>query len=78
MELVEGITLEEAWPSLEVEDIYDICKQLGQIVKDLRQLKQDPTCLFIGRLKSNSPEEENHRSVEKSIKGLCVISYSPT
>ena len=48
MELVEGVTLEDAWPDLEVEEKYEVCSQLSMILQDLRELKQDPDNQFIG------------------------------
>lgn len=50
MQLVEGITLEQAWPNFDIEDKYEICQQLQRILEDLRQLKQDPSSPFIGML----------------------------
>jgi len=50
MQMVEGITLEECWPDLTVENRLGICKQLHYIVDSLRQLRQDPTDQFIGEL----------------------------
>ncbi|CZR69067.1 uncharacterized protein PAC_18968 [Phialocephala subalpina] len=48
MQLVEGITLEQAWPNFDIEDKYEICKQLQRILENLRQLKQDPSSPFVG------------------------------
>lgn len=48
MQLVGGITLEQSWPDLSVEERLDICKQLRHIVGNLRQLRQDPADQFIG------------------------------
>jgi len=49
MQLVEGITLEQSWPDLDVEGRLDVCTQLYHILEDLRQLKQDPMDQFIGK-----------------------------
>ncbi|OBT60385.1 hypothetical protein VE03_10145 [Pseudogymnoascus sp. 23342-1-I1] len=48
MELVDGVTLEEAWPDLDVEEKLDICNQLRPMLQDLRGLQQDPSDKFIG------------------------------
>ncbi|KFY39364.1 hypothetical protein V494_04012 [Pseudogymnoascus sp. VKM F-4513 (FW-928)] len=48
MELVDGITLEQAWPDLDVEEKLDICYQLRPMLEDLRGLRQDPSDTFIG------------------------------
>ncbi|KUJ14488.1 phosphotransferase enzyme family protein-like protein [Mollisia scopiformis] len=48
MQLVEGVTLEQAWPDFDIEHKYEICLQLQRILDDVRQLKQDPTSPFIG------------------------------
>jgi hypothetical protein len=50
MQMVEGITLEQCWPDLSVEERLDVCKQLRDIVGNLRQLRQDPKDQFIGEL----------------------------
>ena len=48
MELVDGITLEQAWPDMDLEKKLDICKQLRPMLEDLRGLQQDPSDTFIG------------------------------
>ncbi|KFY82293.1 hypothetical protein V500_10650 [Pseudogymnoascus sp. VKM F-4518 (FW-2643)] len=48
MELVDGITLEQAWPDLDLEEKLDICNQLRPMLEDLRGLQQDPSDTFIG------------------------------
>jgi aminoglycoside phosphotransferase len=48
MELIEGSTLEEAWPDMDIEDRYSICSQLNSVLEDLRSLRQDPAHPFIG------------------------------
>jgi aminoglycoside phosphotransferase (APT) family kinase protein len=53
MQLVEGITLEQAWPNFDIEDKYEICQQLQRILENLRLLKQDPSSPFIGMLNWN-------------------------
>lgn len=54
MELIDGITLEQAWPDLDVEEKYEICIQLHQILGNLRQLRQDPATPFVGKVLANS------------------------
>ena len=49
MELIEGITLEQSWPELDVEGRLHVCTQLHHILENLRQLKQYPTDPFIGK-----------------------------
>ena len=49
MELFKGPTLERAWNALGTDDRISICSQLQTIVHNLRQLKQDPHDLYIGR-----------------------------
>jgi hypothetical protein len=49
MQLIEGITLENAWPDLDTEGRYQVCQQLEMIFRDLRQLKQTPNSPFIGK-----------------------------
>ncbi|KFZ25047.1 hypothetical protein V502_00471 [Pseudogymnoascus sp. VKM F-4520 (FW-2644)] len=50
MELVDGITLEQAWPDLDLEEKLDICNQLRPMLEDLRGLQQDPSDTFIGSI----------------------------
>lgn len=50
MELVDGITLQEGWPDLDVEERLGICTQLHPMLRDLRQLRQDPGHRFVGEL----------------------------
>ncbi|KAE9373190.1 hypothetical protein N431DRAFT_482290 [Stipitochalara longipes BDJ] len=50
VQLIDGITLADAWPDLVVEEKYEICVQLDRILGDLRQLKQDLADLFIGSI----------------------------
>jgi hypothetical protein len=58
LQLVEGITLEKAWPDLDIEEKYEICQQLQQNFEALRELKQDPSASsFIGKLGPNSSSE---------------------
>ena len=49
MELIDGITLEEGWPDLDIEEKINICVELRRMLSDLRRLRQDPTAPFIGR-----------------------------
>lgn len=49
MQLVDGITLEDAWPDMVVEEKYEICVQLHNIWGELRQLKKDSSYPFIGK-----------------------------
>lgn len=50
MQLIDGITLEEGWPDLDIEEKNNICIELRHILGDLRQLRQDPIAPFIGKL----------------------------
>ena len=50
MEMVQGITLEQYWPDLSVEERLVVCIQLRHIIGNLRQLRQDPTDQFVGEL----------------------------
>ncbi|KAH7360971.1 kinase-like domain-containing protein [Rhexocercosporidium sp. MPI-PUGE-AT-0058] len=54
MQLVDGITLEQAWPNFDIEDKFEICQQLQRILENLRQLKQDPDTTFIGDINQES------------------------
>lgn len=49
MQLIEGITLADAWPDLDTEDRFNVCQQLQVVLQDLRQLKQPPHSQFIGK-----------------------------
>ena len=49
MQLIDGITLEEGWPDLDIEEKMNICVELRHMLGDLRQLRQDPTAPFIGK-----------------------------
>lgn len=49
MQLIEGITLADAWPDLDIEARYEVCEELRVIFEDLRQLKQPPNSQFIGK-----------------------------
>lgn len=48
MQYIHGQTLEKAWKSLQVDDRKTISLQLHTIIKNLRQLEQDPSDTFIG------------------------------
>lgn len=48
MQLVEEITLEQAWPKFDIEDRFEICQQLRRILENSRMFRQDPSCPFIG------------------------------
>jgi hypothetical protein len=48
MQIVDGVTLQQGWPDLDVEEKYEICTQLRCIIDDLRELRQDPAAPFIG------------------------------
>ena len=50
MHLAPGITLQQAWPEMEVEDRFTICRHLYYILEHLRQLRQDPNDCFIGKI----------------------------
>jgi len=50
MQLIDGITLADAWPDLDVEEKYELCGQLDGMLGDLRELRQDPANPFIGKL----------------------------
>ena len=49
MQLVEGDTLEQAWPSLSAEERAAICEQLRGCVKAWRELSQESEPYYIGR-----------------------------
>ena len=49
MQLVEGDTLEQAWPSLRAEERAAICEQLRGCVKAWRELSQESEPYYIGR-----------------------------
>ncbi|KAF2183761.1 phosphotransferase enzyme family protein-like protein [Zopfia rhizophila CBS 207.26] len=48
MQLVPGITLDDRWISLKVEEKQAVCENLRRIIGNLRSLQQDPTDVFIG------------------------------
>jgi hypothetical protein len=48
MQKIEAATLEQEWPGLDVEEKYEICRQLRCILNELRQLQQDSSNPFIG------------------------------
>ncbi|KAJ0134688.1 Retrotransposase [Fusarium oxysporum f. sp. albedinis] len=50
MQLVEGVTLEKIWESLNREDKTGICDQLRDMVVDLRQVKRDSNDEFLGQI----------------------------
>jgi aminoglycoside phosphotransferase len=50
MEAIRGKTLEEVWPALNENERLHICGELRTILSNLRQLKQDPSDRFIGKL----------------------------
>jgi hypothetical protein len=50
MNLIRGSTLRKCWSSLSQEEKSTICHQLGRVVAALRQVKQDPSDPFIGKL----------------------------
>ncbi|KAL1850500.1 hypothetical protein Plec18167_002334 [Paecilomyces lecythidis] len=50
MELIDGDTLQERWPSLSNIDRVRLCEELRQIVTSLRRLEQSPDESFIGRV----------------------------
>jgi hypothetical protein len=45
---IEAATLEQERPGLDVEEKYEICRQLRCILNELRQLQQDSSNPFIG------------------------------
>jgi hypothetical protein len=47
-QFIHGQTLEKAWDSLEVDERHAVCLALHTIIKNLRQLEQDPSDPFIG------------------------------
>jgi hypothetical protein len=53
MELIEGTTLDDAWPSLVEEDKKNICLELRNIIVSLQQMTRDPTDDLIGDLASS-------------------------
>ncbi len=55
MEVKHGKTLEAMWPELQEDDKMRICGELRTILQNLRQLKQDPSNTFIGKLPTLSP-----------------------
>ncbi|KAF3927199.1 hypothetical protein ABW20_dc0104344 [Dactylellina cionopaga] len=50
MELVDGVTLEECWQTIETEEKEAICQQLKEIVSAWRNLQQDPSDNFLGQI----------------------------
>ncbi|WJG37261.1 uncharacterized protein FOBCDRAFT_254429 [Fusarium oxysporum Fo47] len=48
--LVEGVTLEKIWESLNKEDKTGICDPLRDMVVDLRQVKRDSNDEFLGQI----------------------------
>ncbi|KAH7885044.1 kinase-like domain-containing protein [Phlebopus sp. FC_14] len=50
MELVDGLTLKERWPSLSQEDQKAICNEIAGIVHSLGTLEQPPDDRFIGSI----------------------------
>lgn len=48
MELVQGVTLEERWDTLDRQDRVGVCEHLRDILIDLRKLRQDPSDPFLG------------------------------
>ncbi|KAF5262050.1 hypothetical protein FOXYS1_7229, partial [Fusarium oxysporum] len=49
-DLVEGVTLEKIWESLNKEDKTGICDQLRDMVVDLHQVKRDSNDEFLGQI----------------------------
>ncbi|KAF2006939.1 phosphotransferase enzyme family protein [Amniculicola lignicola CBS 123094] len=58
MDLVEGITLQEQWPSLSREEKEGVYQDIKGIVEALRTLRQDKGREFIGAI-SHGPLPEN-------------------
>ncbi|ESZ95245.1 phosphotransferase enzyme family protein [Sclerotinia borealis F-4128] len=50
MSFIEGVTLQDRWPTMEKDEKDAVCKQLNQIMKALRTLKQDDHDPYIGSL----------------------------
>ncbi|KAH7011273.1 kinase-like domain-containing protein [Ilyonectria destructans] len=53
MELVQGVTLENQWDSLNRTERGGVCENLRDILTELRQLRQDPSDLFLGHINRN-------------------------
>lgn len=49
MEAISGRTLEQAWPDIEENDRIRICSELRTALDNMRQLKQSPDDIFIGK-----------------------------
>ena len=49
MESINGSGLDVQWPQLSTQDRENICKDLQRMIVDLRQLRQDPSDVFLGR-----------------------------
>ncbi|KAH9919337.1 kinase-like domain-containing protein [Fomitopsis serialis] len=50
MELVDGVTVEDAWDSYSEEDRTSVCLQLRPMIAALRTLQQNPNDVFIGNI----------------------------
>ncbi|EPS35557.1 hypothetical protein H072_11042 [Dactylellina haptotyla CBS 200.50] len=50
MELVDGVTLEECWLTIDMEERAAVCAQLGEMVTAWRDLRQDPDDQFLGQI----------------------------
>ncbi|KAL6415571.1 hypothetical protein AUP68_02135 [Ilyonectria robusta] len=53
MEHVQGVTLEKQWNCLNRTEREGVCEHLQDILIELRQLRQDPSDLFLGHINSN-------------------------
>ena len=49
MELIKGVTLENKWESLSVQEKQTLCNQLRSMSSAMRELKQDPNDQFLGQ-----------------------------
>ena len=53
MERVEGVTVEERWPSLSASEKLAVAKQLDSMISSMRRLKQAPGNRYIGQFPSH-------------------------
>ena len=53
MERIEGVTVEERWPSLSASEKLAVAKQLDSMISSMRRLKQAPGNRYIGQFPSH-------------------------
>jgi hypothetical protein len=78
MQLIDGITLEDAWLELVIEEKYEICVQLHSILGELRQLRQDSTNPFTGKIFHVQTLGENSHRFPGSVDGRHIRCAATT